>query len=400
VPVNEQAKKQRTTNVPHIRVKSEIVTTVEEVVTVKTEEIDDGSTGESFLDVSKKIVHRIQNLTSGGNINVPLFYHFCNMINIAYDHSASESALCEPSSDPHLSHSASTSSTTSKQFTSQVGTSNNAEMCAFEGRVESDVDSLPNQDSENLPMNNVFSELQREEELEYEEVAQNSTAHKRAAIPLVLNTNQKRKYQSWDERSKELVDFKKVNGHTNVPQGSGPLGNWVSKQRAQYRLLKEGKDSALTIERRDKLEGIGFTFIRGPARPHWDQRFQELVEFRKINGHTNVPQGSGPLGIWVQIQRTQYRILKEENASPLTFHRREKLEGIGFTFICGPARPPWDQRFQELVNFKKINGHTNVPKSSGLLWNWVSTQQQAFRLLKEGKDTPLTIDRREKLEGI
>jgi hypothetical protein len=45
------AKKQRTTNVPSIRVKSEIVTTVEEVVTIKTEEIDDGSTGESFLNI-------------------------------------------------------------------------------------------------------------------------------------------------------------------------------------------------------------------------------------------------------------------------------------------------------------------------------------------------------------
>ncbi len=45
--VNERAKKQRMTNVPRIHVKSEIVTTVEEV-TVKTEEIDDGSIGESF----------------------------------------------------------------------------------------------------------------------------------------------------------------------------------------------------------------------------------------------------------------------------------------------------------------------------------------------------------------
>eukprot|EP00978_Attheya_sp_CCMP212_P026997 scaffold89931_cov41-Attheya_sp.AAC.2 len=53
LPVNERAKKQRATNVPRIRVKSEIVTTVEEVVTVKTEEIDDGSTGESFLDIQK-----------------------------------------------------------------------------------------------------------------------------------------------------------------------------------------------------------------------------------------------------------------------------------------------------------------------------------------------------------
>jgi hypothetical protein len=56
LPVHERAKKQRTTNVPRIHVKSEIVTTVEEII-VNTEEIDDGSTGESFLDVLDILKH-------------------------------------------------------------------------------------------------------------------------------------------------------------------------------------------------------------------------------------------------------------------------------------------------------------------------------------------------------
>jgi hypothetical protein len=46
LPIHKQAKKQRMTNVPPIREKSEIVNTVEDV-TVKTEDIDDGSIGES-----------------------------------------------------------------------------------------------------------------------------------------------------------------------------------------------------------------------------------------------------------------------------------------------------------------------------------------------------------------
>ena len=131
------------------------------------------------------------------------------MINIACDHSASESALCEPSSDPHLSHSASTSSssTTSKQFTLKVGTSANAELCAFESTLESDLDSLSNQDSESPAMNDVFSEHQCEEELEYEEVAQNSTAHGSAAIPFVLNN--KKGYQAGMKCSRNLLISRK-----------------------------------------------------------------------------------------------------------------------------------------------------------------------------------------------
>jgi hypothetical protein len=95
--------------------------------------------------------------------------------------------LCEPSYNPHLSHSASSSSTTSKQCTSQVGTSGKAVICAFESTLESDLDSVLNQDSESPAMNNVFSEHQCEDELEYEEVAQSSTTHGPAAIPFILN---------------------------------------------------------------------------------------------------------------------------------------------------------------------------------------------------------------------
>eukprot|EP00978_Attheya_sp_CCMP212_P032319 scaffold125666_cov31-Attheya_sp.AAC.1 len=135
------------------------------------------------------------------------------MINIACDHGASESALCEPPYDPQLSH------------TPRI--SDNAEIYAFESTLENDVDTLSNQDSESPAMNDVFSELQGEEELEYEEVAQNSTTHGQAAIPLfVLNNKKKRNYPSWDKSLKELVEFKAINGHTKVPQRFGPLGKW------------------------------------------------------------------------------------------------------------------------------------------------------------------------------
>eukprot|EP00978_Attheya_sp_CCMP212_P048359 scaffold508991_cov122-Attheya_sp.AAC.1 len=159
----------------------------------------------------------------------------------------------------------------------------------------------------------------------------------------------------------------------------------------------EGKHSTLTIERLKKLEGIGFTFICRPSRTPWDQRFQELVDFRKINRHTIVPRGSGPLVNWVNMQRTHYSLLKEGKDSPLTIDRREKLESIGFQF---KFHPHWDQRFEELVDFKKTNGHTNVPQRFGPLGYWVYYQRMQYSLLKEGKHSTLTIERSVKLESI
>eukprot|EP00978_Attheya_sp_CCMP212_P035393 scaffold153776_cov32-Attheya_sp.AAC.2 len=250
-------------------------------------------------------------------------------------------------------------------------------------------------------MDNGFSELPCEEAFENNiQVAPSSAAHGPAAIPFVLNKKQQRKYRSWDEMFKELVGFKKINGHMNVPQRSGPLGAWIHAQRQSFHPLKGSIDSPLTNGRHGKLEGIGFVFVCPPRGPPWDQRFQELVDFKKNNGHMNVPSHSGPLGPWICTQRQAFNQFKGGKDSPLTNGRREKLESIGFVFVSSPRRPPWDERFQELVDFKKINGHTNVPQGFGPLGNWVCTQRQAFNQFKGGKDSPLTNGRREKLESI
>eukprot|EP00978_Attheya_sp_CCMP212_P044705 scaffold319217_cov35-Attheya_sp.AAC.1 len=114
----------------------------------------------------------------------------------------------------------------------------------------------------------------------------------------------------------------------------------------KYRIMKEGKvkvgkESALTSDKCKKLENIGFAFVSPSTNArwdqHWDQRFRELLDFKKINGHTNVPRAFGRLGQWVSHQRTKYRIMKEGKYSPLTSDKCKKLENIGFAFISPPT---------------------------------------------------------------
>jgi len=100
----------------------------------------------------------------------------------------------------------------------------------------------------------------------------------------------------------------------------------------RYGLLKEGKDSPLTIDECEKLESIGFEFKCQSIDSPWDQHFQELVHYKKINGHTNVHTGSGPLGRWIAKQRVHYQYLKEGKDSLLTIDKCEKLNSIGFEF--------------------------------------------------------------------
>ena len=84
----------------------------------------------------------------------------------------------------------------------------------------------------------------------------------------------------------------------------------------------------LTSDRCEKLKSIGFEFrMWGLLDENWEQRFQKLLDFKKVNGHTNVRQSFGPIRSWVKAQR---RVFQQ---GTLTSDRCEKVEKIGFTFI-------------------------------------------------------------------
>jgi hypothetical protein len=95
----------------------------------------------------------------------------------------------------------------------------------------------------------------------------------------------------WDATYQLLVEFNNRYGHVHVPQywtENEYLGNWVHQQRENYRLGIEGKTTALTKERIDRLQSLSFSWT--PKSEVWNQRFGELLEYRQRVGHTNVPQ--------------------------------------------------------------------------------------------------------------
>mmetsp|Transcript_25503 Transcript_25503/g.61313 ORF Transcript_25503/g.61313 Transcript_25503/m.61313 type:complete len:309 (+) Transcript_25503:118-1044(+) len=69
----------------------------------------------------------------------------------------------------------------------------------------------------------------------------------------------------WEEKYSDLIEYKRVHGHCNVPTRSKKkeyqkLGNWVGWNRVEYKKHKDGKDSTITEERIKLLEDIGFCF--------------------------------------------------------------------------------------------------------------------------------------------
>jgi len=75
----------------------------------------------------------------------------------------------------------------------------------------------------------------------------------------------KRKGQAtWDAKFSQLLDYKSINGDCLIPTKYSKdlaLGRWVSTQREQYRMFKQGDPkSKMTVDRAGKLEEVGFVW--------------------------------------------------------------------------------------------------------------------------------------------
>ncbi|GFH61990.1 hypothetical protein CTEN210_18466 [Chaetoceros tenuissimus] len=211
----------------------------------------------------------------------------------------------------------------------------------------------------------------------------------------------------WNDKYKQLKEYKAQNGHCNVPRVYEPnkaLGTWVYKQRQEYRKMSEGLYSWITQERVEKLENIGFSWVVLRSNDTWNESLKKLKEFKAQNGHCNVPQGyeaNKALGKWVSAQRQSYILKSKGLQSWLTEERVEKLNNIGF--VWAPKKDTWHKRLEQLKEFKAKHGHCNVPqgyKSNKSLAIWLEHQRFQHKLMSKGAHSNMTEYRVEKLESI
>jgi hypothetical protein len=210
---------------------------------------------------------------------------------------------------------------------------------------------------------------------------------------------------AWEDRLSELADYRKIHGHCNVPQNyseNPKLFQWVATQRSQYKLQLQGKPSYMTLPRLQELESLAFKW--DCSGPTWEDRLSELACYCKIHGHCNVPSRyseNSKLAQWVGNQRKQYRLHLEGKTSSMTPFRVQELESVGFEWgFCVIA---WEDRLSELADYRTIHGHCNVPQNyneNPKLGKWVTAQKFQYRLLVEGKTSPMTTFRIQALESL
>ena len=238
----------------------------------------------------------------------------------------------------------------------------------------------------------------------------------------------------WENRFEELVFFYSQHGHCNVPRNSGPLGNWVQKQRLSYKLynaiasesaststdLKPTKISyssppnPLGEEQVQLLDSIGF--IWDVHEYKYQCNLNELKEFFIRNSHIDVPSSLDgeyrSLYKWLCRQKEEYRKYLYGEDSKLSYRRREALETLGFHIgmfdVCASTqvtkRISWEGRYEQLLKFRKDHGgQCNVPGNEekfNQLSSWIQHQRAEKRKKDAGKKSRLSDEKESLLENV
>ncbi len=106
--------------------------------------------------------------------------------------------------------------------------------------------------------------------------------------------------------------------------------------------MDDGEKSSMTEDRKRQLEMIGFTWAKRKGDYSWNEKFRELEEFKRMNGHVDVPtkyEENKALGRWVSTQRSQYKLFMQGQRSHMTQERLDELVAIGFKFDMTTAPP-------------------------------------------------------------
>jgi len=199
---------------------------------------------------------------------------------------------------------------------------------------------------------------------------------------------------AWERRLGELLEFRRREGHVNVPRGwpkNPRLATWVANQR---RLIAAGDvdEHRLRLLRDAGVSWEGLAARREAQQAAWDRMF---AAFRASTTSTVSPE----LAAWIAKQR----FLRKSGALPED--REAKLKALGFEWTrpSAPAEEPdlraraWERSVQSLRDYKSVHGDCAVPaRWSGdrRLAQWVSHQRS---LRKQGR---LARERIEELDRL
>lgn len=205
------------------------------------------------------------------------------------------------------------------------------------------------------------------------------------------------------------------------------IAKWIYEQKSSAKKWEAGLISNMTQERLDLLHSISFFHIfQNKYDASWNEQFERLQKHYLETGNFYVKEHD--LKRWMRKQKQEYDAFENinvgsaisnsdhttidsvsscsssmsnsESSYPTTMHmvkttmtreRMDKLDSIHFSSYnpsTFTSDPKFENRLEELKQFKLQHGHLKVPKvcpSNKSLGRWVTRIRAQYRLYMEGK---------------
>jgi len=203
-------------------------------------------------------------------------------------------------------------------------------------------------------------QLHRDEEIDTEEVSKFASLVGMEVEDLMKNAEACRK-GSAEGRAKSQAKFT-IMSQLSAMMTNGTLNDdVVLEMAARCGMKKNDLLKKAETFKEGRADGQATTVKNGQVS--WQQRLDELVEFKDKFGHCYVPQeyeANKQLGTWVKKQRQEYKKLKEGKKSQMTKERIEMLTNVGFDWKppTGGASLAYQQSSN--VNAEKKNANQDA----------------------------------------
>jgi hypothetical protein len=220
--------------------------------------------------------------------------------------------------------------------------------------------------------------------------------------PLMLDAT----VTTYDPYGAELLAFSRESyaNHHHQQQQHEQFLNTLQLQQISTKKRAREEEQMLMSSVEDESDEARERRFRPYQAGQWAEKFEELCEYKKQQGHCLVPHTFNDnlaLARWVKRQRYQYKLMMEGKASTMTPERVKALEDLGFVWDSQGAA--WGDRLHELEQFRKTYMHCNVPSNfsdNPRLATWIKCQRRQYKLFMEGKPSNMTPQRIHHLESL
>jgi len=246
----------------------------------------------------------------------------------------------------------------------------------------------------------------------------------------------------WLQKLEVLKRYKELHGDFLVPTNyveDPTLANWVASQRAQYNLYKKGSKTLMTERRLKILQDIGFSFSVNQERQKaakldkvifdkkpWEEKFKDyLFHIFSNKGLESIQKNNPFLAEWVTMQRRELQQWEgmgendedDENGIRHRLHLMKVTKSF-LSFISNKDRAQplttkhtncscpnkdeiyWERQYGQLAAWYIKYGTYSSKGMPSKMKKFISRQQEQYRLLNDGVDSEMTVERVEKLDEI